>query len=237
MYKRMLMLMCGLLVLGGCASSSDDRGWSDGDRVESRTVTCESRNGEFTDCERIGRSAVVLSRQLSDSPCVEGRSWGVRGGVLWTDDGCRAEFRVGDTMWSGGPVLSGGTMLTCESNDGKLNRCAASTLGGVRLVRQISDSACVFDRTWGWDTRGVWVDGGCRAEFRVGTEATMSRSAIVCESQSNRREHCAANTRYGVELIRQLSDSPCIRNRTWGEDANGVWVTEGCRGEFAVRLP
>ncbi|MFN2240619.1 MAG: DUF3011 domain-containing protein, partial [Thermoanaerobaculia bacterium] len=32
-------------------------------------------------------------------------------------------------------------------------------------------------------------------------------------------------------------DSPCVRNQTWGEDRDGIWVDGGCRAEFAVRTP
>ena len=35
-----------------------------------------------------------------------------------------------------------------------------------------------------------------------------------------------------VQLVRQLSSAACIEGRTWGQDARGVWVTDGCRGEF-----
>src|SRR5215471_17981322 len=62
----------------------------------------------------------------------------------------------------------GGQTLTCSSDDGKRNYCNADTRGGVRLTRQISGSPCNQGQTWGWDTRGVWVDRGCRAEFVTG---------------------------------------------------------------------
>jgi hypothetical protein len=37
----------------------------------------------------------------------------------------------------------------------------------IQLNRQISGSACIEGQTWGTDNRGIWVDRGCRAEFRV----------------------------------------------------------------------
>jgi hypothetical protein len=48
------------------------------------------------------------------------------------------------------------------------NFCGVNTSGGVRLVRQRSDADCVYNRTWGYDRRGIWVDRGCRADFEVG---------------------------------------------------------------------
>jgi hypothetical protein len=59
-------------------------------------------------------------------------------------------------------------VVRCESTDQARKRCPAQvTAATVELVRQISDTACVQDKTWGWDADGVWVDGGCRALFRV----------------------------------------------------------------------
>lgn len=54
-----------------------------------------------------------------------------------------------------------------------------------------------------------------------------------CESDGNRQQRCDADTRGGVQLVRQLSKSSCIQGRTWGYDRYGVWVTDGCRAEFA----
>ena len=228
MLRNLMMFTGALLLVAGCSSSSS--------RDEMRVVTCESRNDSFSDCDRVGSSNVVLTRQISDASCVEGISWGVRDDRLWVDRGCRAEFTVGGRGTYTSARGGGDATLRCESEDGRLRQCAANTSGGVQLVRQLSSSPCTFDRTWGWNARGVWVNDGCRAEFSVGSgPATVSRTSVVCESESGRRNHCAADTRYGVELVRQLSDSACVRNRTWGEDARGIWVDEGCRAEFAVR--
>ena len=53
-------------------------------------------------------------------------------------------------------------LIRCESRDGRIERCA--TYGGdVQLVRQLSSNPCVRGRSWGTDSRGVWVSSGCRA--------------------------------------------------------------------------
>ncbi len=36
-------------------------------------------------------------------------------------------------------------------------------------------------------------------------------------------------------MVRQRSHSRCEEGRTWGSDANGIWVDRGCRAEFQVR--
>ena len=37
----------------------------------------------------------------------------------------------------------------------------------AQLVRQKSKNACRFNQSWGYDSRGVWVSKGCRAQFAI----------------------------------------------------------------------
>jgi hypothetical protein len=55
---------------------------------------------------------------------------------------------------------------------------------------------------------------------------------VRCESNDGRTRECAANTRAGVQLVRQLSDAACVQGRSWGYGRNGIWVSQGCRAEF-----
>lgn len=57
--------------------------------------------------------------------------------------------------------------ITCESHKDHRNYCEADTRGGVTLVRKLGHADCVLGRTWGYDAQGIWVEGGCRAEFQV----------------------------------------------------------------------
>lgn len=65
--------------------------------------------------------------------------------------------------------------ITCQSYDGRSNHCSVDTRGGVRLVRQLSDAACVRGRSWGTDRQGIWVSRGCRAQFVVGVRDDRDR--------------------------------------------------------------
>lgn len=60
------------------------------------------------------------------------------------------------------------------------------------------------------------------------------RRVVVCESHDRRTNYCNADVRAGVRLKRQLSDRRCVRGSTWGANARGIWVTDGCRAEFEV---
>ena len=179
------------------------------------------------------------------------------------------------------PQIHGGNggyydgMVRCESNDGRTRQCALDTRGGVQLVRQLSNAACVEGQTWGISRGGVWVSQGCRGEFRALSDgydggqgnpygyggggygnsgggygngygntygntygngngnAYGQGQVIRCESNDGRTQRCAlhANPR-SVQLVRQLSRTACVQGRTWGHDRGGIWVSQGCRGEF-----
>lgn len=71
------------------------------------------------------------------------------------------------------PASTGGAdrTINCESHNYRYRYCRVDTDNRVRLERQISvASRCRFGDTWGYDSRGVWVDRGCQAEFRVGRD-------------------------------------------------------------------
>jgi len=59
--------------------------------------------------------------------------------------------------------------VTCESGPrGARVYCEADTRGGVALVRPRDPRVrCQQGVQWGFDARGIWVEGGCAAEFQV----------------------------------------------------------------------
>lgn len=122
--------------------------------------------------------SVQIVRQRSDSPCIYGHTWGTTGNGVWVDRGCRADFVVNASRWYDNDDYGNNTnyrdyrnyrarVLYCASDDFDFRTCSADTYSGVRLLRQRSDSPCIYGRTWGYDERGIWVDRGCRADFEV----------------------------------------------------------------------
>src|ERR1700761_9394233 len=55
---------------------------------------------------------------------------------------------------------------------------------------------------------------------------------ITCSSNNGKRNWCAIGNSRDVQLVRQISGSPCVRGDTWGIDNRGLWVDRGCRAEF-----
>lgn len=231
------------------------------------TFRCESNGGRLRECAT-GGDQVQLLRQLSHAPCLQGRTWGYARGGVWVAQGCRAEFRLlgyaggyGNQDYQGygngysygnanGYANASNQLIRCESNGGRSRACAMDTRGGVQLVRQLSNAACIEGRNWGSNRGGVWVTEGCRAEFRsggrnggygtgrygnggyYGYNNGIGSRVFRCESIGGRTRECAANTRAGVQLVRVLSNAPCIQGRSWGYGRSGIWVSRGCRAEF-----
>ena len=162
-----LMLLLGILSL----SSGSSRAWAQSGITaqNGRNVTCASDDGKRHLCRVDTSRGVTMTNQRSGSPCIQGQTWGYTRSGIWVDRGCRADFYLASNYrpgpGPGGPGYGGGQIITCSSNNGKRNYCAADTSRGVRLTNQRSGSPCVQGQTWGYDNRGIWVDRGCRADF------------------------------------------------------------------------
>ena len=68
----------------------------------------------------------------------------------------------------------------------------------------------------------------------LGAPAAWAQS-ISCESRDYRRQYCPTGRITGAQIISQTSNSPCVQGRTWGWDSNGIWVNQGCAGNFAFQ--
>lgn len=125
--------------------------------------------------------------------------------------------------------------IRCESFGNRQQRCNVRTDNRVELARVIG-GRCAQGRNWGYDAGGIWVSGGCRAEFRYGYRGGYNpgdefAGRLRCESRSNRYEQCHVQTQGRVELLRRLGGK-CNAGRQWGFGPDYIWVTSGCRAEF-----
>jgi predicted porin len=64
--------------------------------------------------------------------------------------------------------------------------------------------------------------------------APSPQQVITCSSVSAERKVCAADTAAGVALLRSTGTASCLLGKTWGYDDKGVWVFDGCGGDFVV---
>jgi hypothetical protein len=238
------------LLIGGSAAAAD-------------VVRCESRHGFEKYCAADTRDGLVLARSTGDGPCELGHTWGYDKGGLWVADGCSADFVLGAPAsdYGLGWERRDGNRLTCASLGDRFRSCDSALRGGVSLVHQLGHAACIQGQTWGVDARGLWVDGGCAGEFRIATTVaggglriapsgapatgalavgdSLAGGAVptlICESRDSRRRYCPAEVGDAtVRLDSTLSRVPCVEGKSWGHDANGIWVDQGCRASFSIR--
>lgn len=235
--------------------------WQNGGYAPSERFSCDSTDGRYRECRVDTRRGVQFVRQTSRTQCIEGQTWGINRNAVWVDRGCRAEFAVGGgnngygnyNGYGGNNGYNRGGVVLCESPRNRHNRCPIDTRYGVTIVRQLSDTRCQEGRNWGAENGEVWVDHGCRAEFapasgrygngygnrypqngygQGGYGNGGNGQVFSCASNDGRQNYCRTNVYRGVELLRQTSRSACIEGRSWGWDRRGVWVSNGCRGEF-----
>ncbi|GMV28451.1 MAG: hypothetical protein AMXMBFR59_05760 [Rhodanobacteraceae bacterium] len=87
----------GVFVEVGGGGGGGGGGWRPGpDWDRDISFVCESRDFRYNMCQvDVGRGGSVrIVRQISNTRCIEGRSWGYNRAGVWVSDGCAAQFVV-----------------------------------------------------------------------------------------------------------------------------------------------
>ena len=196
-----------------------------------QTLRCDSKDNDARRCVPPWRGPSRLVRQISNSPCIENRTWNSQDGLITVWKGCRGEFAAASTSTD---------TIRCESTNNRYRECRTHFRGHATLTRKFSDARCTEGQTWGQRNGMIWVDRGCRAEFAESNGGWNpggdSNYSVTCSSQNNRRTTCAWISRYGRPyLIQQLSSDSCREGSTWGYLRGNLWVDRGCRARFGAR--
>lgn len=163
------------------------QGWgvhlSDADPLLVQTVEVElGRRGDFTlDTSGEGRNRVAGTWRSTANGVAElevtsfnGARASARGTLEYNGDRVRrvvvdgGVWRISFTAGRGAASQVSGNVITCESQDRGFTFCPVDTQGAVTIERRLGGSNCTYNRTWSWTRDGIWVDNGCRGEFRVG---------------------------------------------------------------------
>ena len=136
------------------------------------------------------------------------------------------------------------TRITCESKEARRNECAIPLNYQARLVRTVSTSPCIENRSWGTTERVIWVTAGCRGEFELSARPTTpvdpgfgvgGTRRITCGSPVGNQVQCKTlGYATNVRLVRDLSGNRCRQNSNWGHTDSFIWTNKGCRAEFEV---
>ncbi len=205
-------------------------------------IQCESRDYQYQFCATPeGVTRARLLEQRSRSECIEGRSWGYDRRGIWVSNGCEGTFEVQGFRQQERPVAApGGNVITCESRNYQQDFCASSApIVSATMVRQRSQTPCVRGQNWGWRANGIWVSGGCEADFQIQTSqrsgpSTGGGGLVACESREYGYNLCPTGPIRNAQLVRQISQAPCVQGQTWGVSRDGLWVDRGCEAEFRI---
>ena len=72
------------------------------------------------------------------------------------------------------------------------------------------------------------------AQAQQAPASQSTTTVITCLSKPGERQVCKADTAAGVALLHSTGESICLLGKNWGYNTAGVWVSDGCGGEFVV---
>jgi len=160
-------------------------GWGGSGTVDSFEFNCASKDERYRECQLPIDGRARLVKRKSDSPCIEGSSWGQKGDRVWVDRGCRATFEV---VRGGGGGGAGGRSVECRSEGGRYRECAIPRGYGARLAQDFTSGKCRTPGSWGTRDGVVWVNHGCKGRFELsrtggggGTGGGSGGGAVVAE--------------------------------------------------------
>ena len=215
------------------------------------------KSGKVLDLDRNDRTSVIqFSSRGTDNqtwviqPASRGYFYlrnGMNGFALDSGRAGRSEpvrgipFNGGDSQqWSIQPGKDGNALITSRfgrtldipdgtSQDGA--RVQVYDLNGDSnqrfLLRRVGGG-----RNYDWDRDG---DRFRDRDGDRGRDQGSDRFSLTCSSNRGDRVYCEVETRgRRVDMVRQISGSPCRLGETWGYDRRGIWVDRGCRAEFVV---
>lgn len=119
------------------------------------------------------------------------------------------------------------------SNNGAVAGVAiAALLGAAILANKNKDrDDDRYDDRYNQNYNPDYGGGG----YRPGHGGGYNPIAVIrCESKNNNLTNCAVPRNGPVEVYRQVSGTPCRYGSTWGTQPGSIWVTNGCRADFAV---
>ncbi|MGZ3693794.1 MAG: DUF3011 domain-containing protein, partial [Bdellovibrionota bacterium] len=93
----------------------------------------------------------------------------------------------------------------------------------------------------GWDHGGHgggWGNGGGNGgggQYFPPPYPVQLQTTLNCSSFNYQFNNCMINANIvSVQLVNQRSMAACVLGQSWGYQANSVWVSQGCQGDFVV---
>jgi hypothetical protein len=174
-------------------------------------IACASQPLGYTYCRTDTSGGVRLVQQISGYPCNQDNTWGHDKAGIWVSNGCAARFRVGS--------------MAPPAQDARKEAQAA---GAENLARDLANQGPQPRQ------RNLAPPPAAPSGGRALMGGMAQPAIVVCESKQYALKQCPVRVRTNVEMRRKLGQAECRHNVTWGYDFSQIWVTNGCRAEFAV---
>lgn len=131
-------------------------------RKNNNEVYCASPYRRNHKCKIKIRGKVRLIHEFSSHACHFGKSWGFNRKGIWVNKGCTGLFRILPF-----PTAIQSQSIRCESYELSRRYCKAPFPGDVQLAVNLAHTDCIPETDWGYDKKGIWVNNGCSAKFKV----------------------------------------------------------------------
>ena len=142
---------------------------------------------------------------------------------------------------SGGAI---GQIVQCGGPQEHEYHCPADTRRGVTLLQETGRERCIRGYSWDYENGEIWVDVGCAGEFALASRAPIAwqdeevprgKYLLSCAADTSQPTYCVELPQASAELVRQTSDARCIEGKSWGLNARGLWLSNGCAADFIVQ--
>ncbi len=189
------------------------------DPAAAEDIRCGSSPGANNYCRTDTSHGVELRYQHSSYGCYQNDTWGFDRGGIWVSNGCSATFQVGERERE-------------REREREDNSAAAVGLGLLALAILGNSGA---DQNAAAPPPPTSYPGQNQGGYSNNDQVDEDEPLIVpCSSKNNKYKLCPVRVPGYVKLVRQKSASVCRFNKSWGYDRRGIWVSKGCRAEFAV---
>jgi hypothetical protein len=120
----------------------------------------------------------------------------------------------------------------------------ANRVAWWRMLTILSLTLCVVDSSVAQtspqqdasDQSGPTRNTAPESSGSVAATGKTQTTLLTCTSKPGGRQQCSADTSAGVALAKSTGPAACLLGKTWGYDNAGVWVADGCGGEFQLGL-
>ena len=210
-------------------------------------VNCSSSDMGYHTCQIGPNSGVRIVRQLSDTPCVQGETFGVHRDRIWVDRGCRADFQVFQNDSDNGYSQQGawnGDHDRDRDRDGDRDHHRGDYSNG----QYYPNDNGAYNNNYPYNN-GPYYGVGNNGEYgSYAEQANAMGGHIVYQGHyDDGKTTCSSQPGQGVvfcqtggelsraDLTEQNGQSPCVEGQTWGRiPGKGLWVAGGCSGKFKI---